>query len=32
VLILVGHRPFLSIAGTKLAEKIIIDTCGAMNR
>lgn len=32
VLILVGHQPFLSIAGAKLAEKIIIDTCGVMNR
>ena len=32
VLILVGHQPFLSIAGSKLAEKIIIDTCGVMNR
>ena len=32
VLILVGHQPFLSIAGAKLAEKIIIDTCGIMNR
>jgi len=32
VLILVGHKPFLSIPAGKLAEKIIIDTCGAMNR
>ena len=32
VLILVGHRPFLSISPSKLAEKIIIDTCGVMNR
>jgi len=32
VLILVGHQPFLSIANSKLAEKIIIDTCGVMNR
>ena len=32
VLILVGHKPFLSISPTKLAEKIIIDTCGVMNR
>lgn len=32
VLILVGHKPFLSIASSKLAEKIIIDTCGVMNR
>ena len=32
VLILVGHKPFLSIAPSKLAEKIIIDTCGVMNR
>ena len=32
VLILVGHQPFLSIPGAKLAEKIIIDTCGVMNR
>lgn len=32
VLILVGHRPFLSISPTKLAEKIIIDTCGVLNR
>ena len=32
VLILVGHRPFLSIAQTKLSEKIIIDTCGILNR
>ena len=32
VLILVGHKPFLSIPPVKLAEKIIIDTCGVMNR
>ena len=32
VLILVGHKPFLSIPAGKLAEKIIIDTCGVMNR
>ena len=32
VLILVGHRPFLSIAASKLSEKIIIDTSGALNR
>ena len=32
VLILVGHRPFLSIAQSKLSEKIIIDTCGILNR
>ena len=32
VLILVGHRPFLSIAQSKLTEKIIIDTCGILNR
>ena len=32
VLILVGHQPFQSIANSKLAEKIIIDTCGVMNR
>ena len=31
VLILVGHKPFLSIAQSKLAEKIIIDTCGVLN-
>ena len=31
VLVLVGHRPFLSMSPTKLAEKIIIDTCGVMN-
>jgi len=28
VLILVGHRSFLSLPSGKLAEKIIIDTCG----
>jgi UDP-N-acetyl-D-mannosaminuronic acid dehydrogenase len=32
VLILVGHRPFLNIAQSRLAEKIIIDTCGVMSR
>lgn len=32
VLILVSHRPFLSISSNKLAEKIIIDTCGIMNQ
>ena len=32
VLILVGHKSFLSISPTKLAEKIIIDTCGTMNQ
>ena len=32
VLILVGHRPFLSIAASKLSEKIIIDTSGVLNR
>ncbi|MDB2686261.1 UDP-N-acetyl-D-mannosamine dehydrogenase [Mariniblastus sp.] len=32
VLILVGHKPFLSLPKAKLAEKIIIDTCGVMNR
>ena len=32
VLILVGHLPFLSIAQSKLTEKIIIDTCGILNR
>ena len=32
VLILVGHKPFLSLPTGKLAEKIIIDTCGVMNR
>jgi UDP-N-acetyl-D-mannosaminuronic acid dehydrogenase len=31
VLILVGHKPFVSIPQSKLAEKIIIDTCGVMN-
>ena len=31
VLILVGHTPFQSIAPSKLAEKIIVDTCGVMN-
>ena len=32
VLILVGHKSFLSIPNSKLAEKIIVDTCGVMNR
>jgi len=32
VLMLVGHKPFLSIPTAKLAEKIIIDTCGVINR
>lgn len=32
VLILVGHKPFLSIPNSKLAEKVILDTCGVMNR
>lgn len=32
VLILVGHKSFLSISSAKLAEKIIIDTCGVMNQ
>ena len=32
VLILVGHKPFLSLPAGKLAEKIIIDACGVMNR
>ena len=31
VLILVGHRSFLSLSPNCLSEKIIIDTCGAMN-
>ena len=31
VVILVGHKPFLSISQSKLAEKIIIDTCGVLN-
>ncbi len=31
VLILVGHKPFLSLSSAKLAEKIIIDTCGVTN-
>ena len=30
VLILVGHKSFLSIPNSKLAEKIIVDTCGVM--
>ena len=30
VLFLVGHRSFLSVASSKLSEKIIIDICGAM--
>ncbi len=30
VLILVGHKSFLTLPPTKLAEKIIIDTCGVM--
>lgn len=32
VLILVGHQPFLAIPASKMAEKIIIDTCGVMNK
>ena len=32
VLILVGHKSFLSVSSAKLAEKIIIDTCGVMNQ
>ena len=32
IVILVGHKPFLSIPAGKLAEKIIIDTCGTLNR
>ena len=32
VLILVGHSAFLKLPQSKLAEKIIIDTCGALNR
>jgi len=32
VLILVGHKPFLSLPTGKLAEKIIIDACGVLNR
>ena len=28
VLILVGHTPFRAIAPSKLAEKVIVDTCG----
>ena len=32
IVILVGHKPFLSIPVGKLAEKIIIDTCGTLNR
>ena len=32
VLIIVGHKSFLSIPNSKLAEKIIVDTCGVMNR
>jgi UDP-N-acetyl-D-mannosaminuronic acid dehydrogenase len=32
VVMLVGHKPFLSIPTSKLAEKIIIDTCGVTNR
>ena len=27
----IGHRPFLSLSPNCLSEKIIIDTCGAMN-
>lgn len=30
IVILVGHKPFLSIPAAKLAEKIIIDTCGTL--
>lgn len=32
VLMLVGHKSFLSISNSKLAEKIIVDTCGVINR
>ena len=32
VLILVGHKPFLSLTPARLAEKIIIDTCGVTTK
>lgn len=32
ILILVGHSSFLRLSQTRIAEKIIIDTCGALNR
>ena len=32
VLILVGHSAFLKLPQSRIAEKILIDTCGALNR
>jgi len=32
VLILVGHKPFLSLTPAGLAEKIVIDTCGVTTK
>jgi UDP-N-acetyl-D-mannosaminuronic acid dehydrogenase len=32
VLILVGHKPFLSLTTSALAEKIVIDTCGVTTK